>query len=246
MILASLVDYSKRHLFYGGAAQPSISGHTFVSINPATAQTLAEIQTASHDEIDAAISSARRAFSTWAAMPTIQRSRILHRAAAILRSRNDQVAKLETLDTGKPFSETSTVDVITGADVLEYYANLVGGGGLNGETVQLRESVWCYTSKEPLGVCVGIGAVCTVSESSLFSIGRTEIIGHVPRSNNLTICPMTLSTVYTERKVLTIPLNISSGIILFRCTSLYSVLLTVLAILSDAGSLELFGNLLHA
>ncbi|KAK3077395.1 hypothetical protein LTS18_010378, partial [Coniosporium uncinatum] len=66
--------------------------------------------------------------------------------------------KTETHDTGKPFSETSTVDVTTGADVLEYFANLVGGGGLNGETTQLRDDAWVYTRKEPLGVCVGIGA----------------------------------------------------------------------------------------
>ena len=47
---------------------------------------------------------------------------------------------------------------MTGADVLEYFANLVGGGGLNGETVQLREDAWVYTKKEALGVCAGIGA----------------------------------------------------------------------------------------
>lgn len=82
----------------------------------------------------------------------------MHRAADILRSRNDEIAAVETQDTGKPFSETSVVDVVTGADVLEYYANLVGGGGLNGERIQLRKDAWAVSSKEPLGVCVGIGA----------------------------------------------------------------------------------------
>jgi betaine-aldehyde dehydrogenase len=82
----------------------------------------------------------------------------LHKAVSILRSRNDELAKIETLDTGKPFSETSTVDVVTGADVLEYFASLVASGGLNGESFRLRDSAWVYTSKEPLGVCVGIGA----------------------------------------------------------------------------------------
>lgn len=77
---------------------------------------------------------------------------------AILRSRNDELSKIETLDTGKPFSETSTVDIVTGADVLEYFANLVASGGLNGESFRLRDSAWVYTSKEPLGVCAGIGA----------------------------------------------------------------------------------------
>ena len=160
--MISPTDCFKFDLFYDGAAQLSTSGHFFQNINPATAEIIGNVGTASHDDIDAAVFSARKAFSTWASTPVIQRSRILHRAAAILRSLNDEIAESETRDTGKPFSETSTVDVVTGADVLEYYANLVGGGGLNGETVQLRDDVWCYTSKEPLGVCAGIGAVCTV------------------------------------------------------------------------------------
>ena len=88
----------------------------------------------------------------------MERSRILLRAVALLRKRNDELALVETHDTGKPFSETSTVDVITGTDVLEYYANLVASGGLNGETTQLRTEAWVYTTKAPLGVCAGIGA----------------------------------------------------------------------------------------
>ena len=83
---------------------------------------------------------------------------MLQRAVALLRARNDELARVETLDTGKPFSETAAVDVVTGADVLEFFANLVGGGGMNGETVQLRPNAWVYTTKNPLGVCAGIGA----------------------------------------------------------------------------------------
>ncbi|KAK8005656.1 aldehyde dehydrogenase [Apiospora arundinis] len=86
------------------------------------------------------------------------RARILQRAVVLLRERNDELARVETQDTGKPFSETSTVDIVTGADVLEYFANLVAGGGLNGEAFRLRPSAMVYTTKEPLGVCAGIGA----------------------------------------------------------------------------------------
>ena len=42
--------------------------------------------------------------------------------------------------------------------MLEFFANLVGGGGLHGETTQLRQDAWVYTKKEALGVCAGIGA----------------------------------------------------------------------------------------
>ena len=147
-----------RKLFFDGRPQPASSGQTFESINPANGKPIATIDDASRADVDAALSSARSAFRSWASTPAIARSRILLKAVAILRARNDEIAEQETKDTGKPFSETSTVDVTTGADVLEFFANLVGGGGLNGETVQLREDAWVYTRKEPLGVCAGIGA----------------------------------------------------------------------------------------
>ncbi|KAL4888113.1 aldehyde dehydrogenase domain-containing protein [Aspergillus ambiguus] len=147
-----------RHLFYDGKAQPASSGKTFQTINPSNATPLADIPIASHSDIDAAIAAGDRAFPSWSQTPPIARARILHKAAALLRERNDEIARVESLDSGKAFTETSTVDVVTGADVLEYYANLVGGGGLNGETTQLREDAWVYTKKAPLGVCAGIGA----------------------------------------------------------------------------------------
>jgi betaine-aldehyde dehydrogenase len=152
------MSYPAQHLYYDGQAQPATSGQTFQTIDPSTAKPLADVEAASPADIDAAVESARRAFRSWSQIPPIARSRILLKAVEILRARNDEIARVETHDTGKPFSETSTVDVVTGADVLEYFANLVASGGLNGETTQLRPDAWIYTKKEPLGVCAGIGA----------------------------------------------------------------------------------------
>ncbi|KAH7374690.1 betaine aldehyde dehydrogenase [Plectosphaerella cucumerina] len=150
---------SDRHTFYGGRPQPSSdSPGTFTTIDPSTGSPTATIHTSSPSQITAAIRSAQAASPSWAATPPIERSRILLRAVSLLRARNDDLARIETLDTGKPFSETSTVDVVTGADVLEYYANLVAAGGLNGEAFRLRPSALVYTAKEPLGVCAAIGA----------------------------------------------------------------------------------------
>lgn len=150
--------YAPRRLYYDGRLHDATSQHTFQTIDPSNARLLADIHTASHADIDRAIASAEQAFISWSMTPPVARSRILLKAVQLLREKNDEIAKVETQDTGKPFSETSTVDVITGADVLEFYANLVGGGGLNGETTQLREDAWVYTKKEALGVCAGIGA----------------------------------------------------------------------------------------
>ncbi|KZP04573.1 Aldedh-domain-containing protein [Athelia psychrophila] len=151
-------SYPDQRLYYNGKVQSATSNQTFHSIDPTTSQPLATIHTSSHCDIDAAISSARTAFPSWSTTSPVERSRILLRAASLLRERNDDLARTETHDTGKPFTETSAVDVATGADVLEYFAHLVASGGLNGETTQLRPNAWIYTKKEALGVCAGIGA----------------------------------------------------------------------------------------
>lgn len=150
--------YPIQKLYYDGSVQDATSGKTFKTVDPSTAKPLAEVSTASQSDTDAAIASARKAFPAWSQTSPIARSRILLKAVELLRARNDEIAKIETRDTGKPFSETSTVDVVTGADVLEYFANLVASGGLNGETTHLRPDAWIYTKKEALGVCAGIGA----------------------------------------------------------------------------------------
>ncbi|KAH7323107.1 aldehyde dehydrogenase domain-containing protein [Stachybotrys elegans] len=145
------------HTFHSGRPQPSSSSPTFTSVDPTTAQPLATIYTTSPSQLDDAIASAHAAFPAWSQTPPAQRAAILLRAAAILRQRNDELALTETLDTGKPLSETTTVDIITGADVLEYYANYIAPG-IPGQNTRLRPDAFVLTSKEPLGVCAGIGA----------------------------------------------------------------------------------------
>jgi betaine-aldehyde dehydrogenase len=132
------------------------SGQTFDSINPATGEILAHVPIAGAAEIERAIISARQGQAVWAAMTAARRSRILLRAVAMLRERNDELARLETLDTGKAYAETATVDVATGADVLEYFAGLAPA--IEGIQGPLRQSSFFYSRREPLGVVAAIGA----------------------------------------------------------------------------------------
>ncbi|PNY25590.1 NAD/NADP-dependent betaine aldehyde dehydrogenase [Tolypocladium capitatum] len=151
---------SEIHTFYSGNPQPqssSSSSSTFTSIDPTTAKPLATIYTTTPSQLDAAVASAHAAFPSWSQMPPPRRAAILLRAAAILRRRNDELALTETLDTGKAWSETSVVDVVTGADVLEYYAHFIAGS-LPGQHIRLRPDAFVLTTHEPLGVCAGIGA----------------------------------------------------------------------------------------
>lgn len=108
-------------LYIDGGYVNATSNKTFDTINPATGEVIASIQSASQDDINKAVESAKAGQKVWASMTAVERSRILLKAVAILRERNDALAKLETADTGKAISETGTVDIVTGADVLEYY-----------------------------------------------------------------------------------------------------------------------------
>jgi len=147
------------HTFHSGKAQPTTSdpSKTFPSIDPATNKPLATIYTTTPSQLNAAVDSATKAFKQWSQTPAPQRSAILLKAASILRRRNDELALTETLDTGKALGETKTVDVITGVDVLEYYAHFIAGSQ-PGDHTTLRSDAYVLTHHEPLGVCAGIGA----------------------------------------------------------------------------------------
>jgi len=129
---------------------------TLTSINPATGETLAQLKCAGPAQIEAAIARARHAQAKWAATPGAERGRVLRRTADLLRQRNDELAELETRDTGKPIQETRVVDVASGADCLEYHAGLAAT--LSGEHLDLGPTAFGYTRREPLGVVAGIGA----------------------------------------------------------------------------------------
>jgi betaine-aldehyde dehydrogenase len=132
------------------------AGEKFASINPATGEVLGYVTAAGSAQVIAAVRAAQKAQAGWGAMTGTERARVLRRAADILRSRNQELAELETRDTGKPIQETRVVDVISGADCLEYFAGLAQG--LSGEHVDLGPGAFGYTRREPLGVVAGIGA----------------------------------------------------------------------------------------
>ncbi|GAD93724.1 hypothetical protein PVAR5_2339 [Paecilomyces variotii No. 5] len=195
------LPYPTRQLYYDGKAQPASSGKTFQTTDPSNAAPLADVHLASTADVDKAIASAERAFPSWSQTPAIARARILQKAALLLRERNDAIAKAETQDTGKAYTETSTVDVTTGADVLEYYANYVGSGGLNGETTQLREDAWVYTKKAPLGVCAGIGAWNYPIQIALWKSAPCLAAGNTMVYKPSEFTPLhgqTLAEIYTE------------------------------------------------
>ena len=141
--------------FIHGEYVDATGGETFPTHNPANGTVLAQVQQASDAEVDAAVQSARAGFDEWRAWPGAKRGRVLNEAVRLLRARNRELAELEVADTGKPIAEAEAVDVLSGADCLEYFAGVAAT--LHGEHVDFGSS-WAYTRREPLGVCAGIGA----------------------------------------------------------------------------------------
>ena len=143
-------------LYINGTLRSATSGERFDTYNPATGEVIARLQHASINDVEQAITSAKQGFAVWSRMTATERSRILLKAVKILRERNDELAVLEVLDTGKPIQEANCVDIATGADVIEYFANLAPS--LQGEQQPLNDHQFFYTRREPLGICAGIGA----------------------------------------------------------------------------------------
>jgi len=141
--------------FVDGAYVEDSKGAVIDVIYPATGEVIARVHEATPAVIEAALASANRAQAAWAATRPVERARILRRAADLIRERNPELARLETLDTGKPLQETLVADWPSGADALEYFAGLAPTVG--GETIPLGRD-FVYTIREALGVCVGIGA----------------------------------------------------------------------------------------
>ncbi len=185
--------------YIGGRRVEATGGGTFPTVNPANGELLAEVQSASRQDVDAAVASAQAGQEVWASYTAIERSRVLRRAVDILRARNDELADLETLDTGKPRSETRAVDIVTGADVLEYYAGLTTA--LEGMQVPLRESSFVYTRREPLGVVAGIGAWNYPIQIALWKSAPALAAGNAMVFKPSEVTPLTalrLAEIYTE------------------------------------------------
>ena len=144
-------------LLIAGDWHEAKTGKTFQTINPADESVITEVAEAGAEDLEAAVVAARQALESgpWPKMSAAERGRILWRMGDKIGEQVSRLALLETLDTGKPVSETRVADWASGADALEWFAGLAAG--LAGEAIDLGGD-FVYTRREPLGVCLGIGA----------------------------------------------------------------------------------------
>ncbi|WCN07854.1 betaine-aldehyde dehydrogenase [Marinomonas mediterranea] len=188
----------KQQYIHGRYVESSTGEH-FETINPATGDVIATVEQAGEKELQAAIDSAKEGQKVWAAMTGVERGRILKRAADLLREKNDELALLEVLDTGKPIQEASVVDIETGADVIEYYAGLTDK--VQGDYQDLGAGNFYYTRREPLGICAGIGAWNYPIQIAMWKSGPALAAGNAmifKPSEETPLTALKLAEIYTE------------------------------------------------
>lgn len=141
--------------YINGSYVEDTQGAALAVVYAATGEAVASLHAATPNIVELAVEAARAAQPAWARLKPVDRGRILRRAADLLRDRNADLARLETLNTGRAIQETLVADAASAADALEFFGGVVAG--YNGEFIELGGS-FAYTRREALGVVAGIGA----------------------------------------------------------------------------------------
>jgi aldehyde dehydrogenase (NAD+) len=136
--------------------QEAASGRTLETLNPATGDLLSEVAEAGEEDVDRGVEAARAAFgsSAWRGLSGRDRGRLLNRIADLMERDADALARLETLDNGKPYREARRIDVEGAIDCFRYYAGWADK--IEGEVLPVSGPFLNYTRREPVGVCAGI------------------------------------------------------------------------------------------
>ena len=144
-----------RGLYYGGAWHAPAGEREIAVTSPSTGEPLGVAAEAANEDVDRAVAAARQAFFLWRDTGAQERARAIRNAAAILRAHADELAYLDALDGGNPFT-AMRYDVEISADYMDYFAGLVTE--IKGATIPIGAGSLNYTLREPLGVVARIGA----------------------------------------------------------------------------------------
>jgi acyl-CoA reductase-like NAD-dependent aldehyde dehydrogenase len=137
----------------GGERVEAADGRTFATVDPSTGQPIADVAHGGAEDVDRAVRAARAALDgKWGSLLPAKRSRLTYRLADLVEQHADELAQLESLDSGKPVGLAKIVDVAKTVEHLRYYAGWPTK--IVGETVPVSQpGVHVYTRREPVGVC---------------------------------------------------------------------------------------------
>ncbi|OMJ73602.1 hypothetical protein SteCoe_27679 [Stentor coeruleus] len=129
----------------------SSSGKTFKTINPSTEEVITEVQYGTPADINKAVDAARKAFDgPWRQVTAVQRSELLYKLADLIEKNKEELAQMETLDNGKPITDSREVDLPSVISVYKYYAGFTDK--IFGKTIPMNGPFFTYTRLEPKGV----------------------------------------------------------------------------------------------
>jgi aldehyde dehydrogenase (NAD+) len=143
---------SKTKLLINNRWVESESGKTFGTINPSTGEEICQVAEADAADVEKAVKAARAAFEqgAWKKTSASDRGQLLHRLADLIEANADELAKLETLDNGKPVSRAKAVDVAKAVACYRYFGGWADK--VQGKTIPIDGDFFCYTRHEPIGV----------------------------------------------------------------------------------------------
>jgi succinate-semialdehyde dehydrogenase / glutarate-semialdehyde dehydrogenase len=141
--------YPNVQLHINGAWRPARSGRTLPVLNPATEEVIGTCAHAGKDDLDEALEAAAKGFAVWKKVSAYERAKLMRKAADILRSRADEIARLMTMEQGKPMPEAK-METLAGADIIDWFAEEARRA--YGRVIPARaEGVYQLVVKEPVG-----------------------------------------------------------------------------------------------
>ena len=144
------MTYPNVELFIDGKWRPAASGKTIPVINPATEEPIGTVAHAAKTDLDEALASAEKGFKVWRNISSYERSKVMRKAADLIRERADKIATLMTMEQGKVLAE-SRLETMVAADIIEWFAE--EGRRTYGRMIPARlPGVYQMVIKEPVGV----------------------------------------------------------------------------------------------
>jgi len=146
------VKIKQTKMLINGIWQNAASGKTFETLNPATGEVIAKVAEGDKADVNKAVIAARHAFEKgpWKKMNARERGRILYKFADLVEQNKEELAKLESLDNGKPLADAMGADLPLAIDCYRYYAGWADK--IEGKTIPINGPFHCYTRHEPVGV----------------------------------------------------------------------------------------------
>ncbi|TDL98708.1 aldehyde dehydrogenase family protein [Macrococcus brunensis] len=193
MLLANEVIKESYGLFINGEFVEAEGNETLEVSNPATSEVLGRVAKASEGDVDRAVQAAKEAFKTWRYTSPVERAEYLNKIADAIIEHKDELAQIESLNTGKALRESSMIDIPTAADHYRYFASVIRLD--EGSVQDMDANTMSIIRHEPIGV---VGAV--VAWNFPFLLAAWKLAPALAAGNTIVIQPSS-STPYSMLKL---------------------------------------------